>query len=93
MGFSRHLAVFALAAALAGCTSMSVPPGTPTFQAGYKDGCRSAWADVGVRGYNDRVEDEKMKANAEYQAGWGRGYGECFSVDQRTTRNRDMGSG
>jgi len=93
MGFSRRLAAFALAAALAGCTNMSVPPGTPIFQAGYKDGCRSAWADVGVRGYNERVEDEKMKANADYQAGWGRGYGECFSVDQRTTRNRDMGSG
>lgn len=93
MGFSRRLAALALAGALAGCTGMSVPPGTPAFQSGYKDGCRSAWANVGVRGYNDQVEDEKMKTNAEYQSGWGRGYGECFSVDQATTRNRDMGSG
>lgn len=93
MGFPRRPAALALAVMLAGCTAMSVPPGTPAFQKGYKDGCRSAWADVGVRGYNDRVEDDTMKANADYQTGWGRGYGECFSVDQRITRNRDMGSG
>lgn len=72
---------------------MDVPPGTPAFQQGYRDGCRSAWADAGVRGYNERTEDDTMKSNTDYQQGWGRGFGECYNTQQRPTRNRDMGSG
>lgn len=93
MSLLRRLAVLTGVGVLAACSGMDVPPGSPAFRQGYEDGCRSAWAVAGIRGTDDNVQDEKMKNNADYQTGWGRGYGECFNVNQAPWRNRDLGSG
>jgi hypothetical protein len=93
MGFPRRLIFLAGTALLAACSGMDVPPGPPAFRHGYEDGCRSAWAVAGVRGTDDNIQDDKMKNNTDYQTGWGRGYGECFNVNQSPWRGRDSGSG
>lgn len=63
-------------------TNFKLPPGTPTFQSGYKDGCSSvlyARGNVFYRSRYDYRYDPKMINNGEYKTGYSRGWGWCFT--------------
>ena len=63
-------------------TNFKVPPGTPIFQSGYKDGCSSVLYARGNMFYRSRYEyryDPNMIGNAEYKFGYSKGWGWCFS--------------
>ena len=62
-------------------TGFKVPPGTPTFQKGFKDGCSSVLYSRGNVWYRTRYKykyDPKMIGNPEYRFGHSRGYTWCF---------------
>ncbi|MBU6141344.1 MAG: hypothetical protein KGP29_07340 [Proteobacteria bacterium] len=62
-------------------TNFKVPPGTPAFQAGYKDGCSGviyARGNVFYRSRYDYRYDPEMIGNAEYKFGYSKGWGWCF---------------
>ncbi len=62
-------------------TNFKVPPGTPVFQQGYKDGCSTVLYARGNVFYRSRYSykfDPKMIGNTEYRFGHSRGYSFCF---------------
>ncbi len=62
-------------------TNIKVPDGTPTFQAGFKDGCSTVVYSRGNEVYRRRYKyryDPKMIGNPEYRFGHARGYSWCF---------------
>jgi hypothetical protein len=64
------------------------PPGSPTFQDGYLNGCASGFSDAGRPGYQTSyVKDEKRYASdADYRKGWDDGYHACFEEQTRTPK-------
>jgi hypothetical protein len=63
-------------------TNFKVPPGTPSFQQGYKDGCETVSYARGNAFYKTRYKgyryDPKMIGNSEYRFGHSRGVSFCF---------------
>lgn len=64
------------------------PNSSPTFQAGYEDGCRNGYHDIGHTGYdgneNARYDSARYVADGEYRAGRDLGYKTCRDDDLRT---------
>jgi hypothetical protein len=61
--------------------NFKIPPGTPVFQQGFKDGCSSILFARGngfYRSRNDYHFDTKLSANTEYRFGHSRGQSWCF---------------
>lgn len=59
-----------------------VPPGSPTFQRGYRDGCSQIFYSRGNMFYRWRHGynyDPKLNRNAEYRFGYKRGISFCFN--------------
>ena len=65
-------------------TNFKVPPGTPSFQQGYKDGCETISYARGNPFYKTRYKgyryDPKMIGNSEYRFGHSRGISLCFNI-------------
>ncbi len=64
-------------------TGFKVPPGTPVFQQGFKDGCSTILFARGngfYRARNDYHYDEKLAGNPEYRFGHSRGQSWCFQT-------------
>jgi hypothetical protein len=63
-------------------TNFKIPPGTPSFQKGYKDGCSTVTYARGNPFYKTRYKgyefDPKMIGNSEYRFGHSRGIAFCF---------------
>ena len=62
-------------------SNIKIPPGTPTFQKGFKDGCESSSYARGNIFYRTKYKykyDPKMIGNNEYRFGHSKGYGFCF---------------
>lgn len=62
-------------------TNYKVPDGTPTFKAGFSDGCETALYARGNMLYRNRYKyryDPRMTGNSEYRFGHARGYSWCF---------------
>lgn len=81
-----------IAATVAGCAvvanPLTPPPGSSAgFGAGYADGCRTAYHDVEHVGYdtndNNRKDAARYAGEADYHAGWDRGYATCREDDLR----------
>ena len=63
-------------------SNFKVPPGTPAFKSGYKDGCSSVLYSRGNMFYRSRYEyryDPNMIDNTEYKFGYSKGGNWCFS--------------
>ena len=63
-------------------SNFKVPPGTPAFKSGYKDGCSSVLYSRGNMFYRSRYEyryDPNMIDNTEYKFGYSRGGSWCFT--------------
>lgn len=63
-------------------TNIKVPPGTPKFQKGYKDGCATLLYARGYGPYRARYDfslDPKLLDDSEYMFGRKRGYSFCFN--------------
>ncbi|MGE0094463.1 MAG: hypothetical protein AB7M05_09250 [Alphaproteobacteria bacterium] len=72
-----------IAAVLAGCGSKITgwaPPGPPSFQAGYKDGCWTGWGVAGKPGFGSVYykNDGQYLSDPEYKKGWDQGQLECY---------------
>ncbi len=62
-------------------TNIRVPPGTPNFQKGYKDGCSTVLYSRGYGLYRTRYDykfDPELIDDPEYFFGRKRGYNYCF---------------
>lgn len=62
-------------------TNIEIPPGTPNFQKGYKDGCSTALYARGYGPYRMRYKyalDASLIDDSEYIFGRKRGYNYCF---------------
>jgi hypothetical protein len=62
-------------------TNFKLPPGTPTFQQGYKDGCSSILFARGngfYRSRNSYKYDPQLSNNPEYKFGHSRGMSWCW---------------
>ena len=63
-------------------SNFKVPPGTPAFKSGYKDGCSSVLYSRGNMFYRSRYEyryDPNMIDNTEYKFGYSKGGNWCFT--------------
>lgn len=62
-------------------SNIKIPPGTPVFQQGFKDGCSTVLYARGNYWYRMRYSytyDPQMIGNPEYRFGHSRGYSWCF---------------
>lgn len=60
-----------------------IPPGSPAFQAGFKDGCNQIFYSRGnsfYRAMHRYHYDTKMSGNKEYRFGYKRGISFCFNT-------------
>jgi hypothetical protein len=78
---------------LAGCGAASgpqiPPPGSPIFQAAYREGCRIGFIDAGGSDFGTLApgRDEQLYASdADYRSGWDSGHQACFAEEQRFPR-------
>jgi len=66
-------------------TNYTVPDGTPTFQQGFRDGCENGIHSRGNSLYRTKYSSYQYHPdlidNPEYQFGYGRGYGWCFTLN------------
>ncbi len=73
-----------LLAALAACDRKVTgwaPPGSPSFQAGYTDGCWTGWGVAGKPGFGSvYYKDEgRFLSDADYKRGWIEGQTDCYN--------------
>ena len=87
---SKVIAAAAIGHLLAACAANLMnpqvpPPGPPSYQEGYLDGCRSGFAvapRVGTE--TDYQKDEARYAgDVEYRRGWETGLNACYEEEQR----------
>lgn len=81
--FVARIFVIAALAALAACNSKMVgwaPPGSPSFQTGYKDGCWTGWGVAGKPSFEAAYykDDGRYISDADYKRGWDQGQQECY---------------
>lgn len=77
-------------------SNFKVPPGTPAFKSGYKDGCSSVLYSRGNMFYRSRYEyryDPNMIDNTEYQFGYSKGGNWCFSHIVGISPDNTLGPG
>lgn len=55
---------------------------SPDYQAGYQDGCNSAWSPDANKRHDDTIvrDDQLYKNNKAYRAGWNSGLNACRSA-------------
>lgn len=73
-----------LIAALAACDRKVTgwaPPGSPSFQAGYTDGCWTGWGVAGKPGFGSvYYKDEgRFLSDPDYKRGWIEGQTDCYN--------------
>ena len=77
----RVIAPFLLLFVLAACVSRHAAEGhhnSPAYAAGYTDGCATANArSNSSTGGGEQRDEDLMKTNRDYRAGWRAGYASC----------------
>jgi hypothetical protein len=60
---------------------------SPDFKAGYSDGCASANAQGGANPRESGIQRDEAayRANKDYRAGWGQGFGACRAMARPTS--------
>ncbi len=77
-------------------SNFKVPPGTPAFKSGYKDGCSSVLYSRGNMFYRSRYEyryDPNMIDNTEYKFGYSKGNSWCFTHIVGISPDNTLGPG
>ena len=77
-------------------SNFKVPPGTPAFKSGYKDGCSSVLYSRGNMFYRSRYEyryDPNMIDNTEYKFGYSKGNAWCFAHIVGISPDNTLGPG
>ena len=80
--FTRSLALV-LMVVLSACASRHRAEGhgnSPTYAAGYTDGCATASARANGEIGGETRDQGLFKSNADYRSGWRAGYGGCVST-------------
>lgn len=82
--FVVHAALILSAFALASCDSKRTgwgPPGSPSFEAGYKDGCWTGWGVAGKPSFEAAYykDDGRYLSDPDYKRGWDEGQQDCYT--------------
>jgi len=69
--------VCALSFALSACAMSKVNQDSPTYQAGYADGCATANAEASSAPMPAKRDAMLFASDTEYRSGWAAGHGDC----------------